>query len=202
MTNNNDTIASYQVQPFMHKELGLKLRELLIYAVIYAFTKSESGVFFGTQEYLARSTGSSVSTVKRSIASLLKKNYIVAISLGRRRGYKTTETMKPSAVSDADKHDAEIKQVYPALAHREQKDKFDISDCIPQNPPKYEYHAVGRNDIVRMTPEQYKKLLTLVNSEVLFAYMRKLEILIRDQGYRTFSPYQTIKSWINKDSTV
>ena len=202
MKNKNDALASYQVQPFMYIDLGLKLRELLIYAVIYAFTKSESGVFFGTQEYLARSTGTSISTVKRLLASLLKKNYIVAISLGRRRGYKTTEIAKPRVVSDADKPCAEAKEKPTAPTRREKRAEFDIEDCIPQNPPKYEYHTVGRNDIVRMTPEQYKKLLTLVDSEVLFAYMRKLEILIREQGYRTFSPYQTIKGWINKDGAV
>ena len=53
-----------------------------------------------------------------------------------------------------------------------------------------------------MTEEQYKSLLKLVDSEVLFVYLRRLELLIRDKGYRTFSPYKTIKKWIKEDTEV
>ena len=47
-----------------------------------------------------------------------------------------------------------------------------------------------------------KKLLELVSSEVLTAYVTKLELLIRDKDYRTYSPYKTIKKWIYEDAAV
>ena len=75
-----------------------------------------------------------------------------------------------------------------------------LASCVKN--PKYVFHSVSRDKIVQMTDEQYKKLLELVESDVLTAYIRKLELLIKNEGYRTFSPYKTIKRWILEDTKL
>ena len=201
MSKTQPTNMSYIIHTFMCEELGLGGGELLVFAIIYSFTYG-SGFYYGGHNYIAKSSGLSISTVKRAISSLLKKKFITRHSESRNQGYKTTEIAKPRVASDADKPCTEAKEKPTAPLKIEKRAEFDISDCISQNPPKYEYRTIGRNEIVHMTPEQYTKLLTLVEPEVLFAYVRKLEILIKEQNYRTFSPYKTIKEWIHKDAAV
>ena len=75
-----------------------------------------------------------------------------------------------------------------------------LASCVKN--PKYVFHSVSRDKIVQMTDEQYKKLLELVESDVLTAYIRKLVLLIKNEGYRTFSPYKTIKRWILEDTKL
>ena len=67
-------------------------------------------------------------------------------------------------------------------------------------PPKFEFYQFGRKGFVTMTAGQYRKLLKLVREEQLNAYILRLEQLMTDKGYRTFSPYKTLKKWITEDT--
>ena len=252
---NKSSEMSYCVYKFMTEKLGLRLKELLVFAVIYSFTTGPGGVYFGTQEYLAHSTAGSVSTVKRCLASLLKKGYIEALTVDGRKAYRSTVDAKtaesasrrkadtdgsvhsddtarrgkgdenaPAHEASANKRERTAQKAHieitaaPLATEKDASKKsepcksastalrgeFDLADCLPpeDEPPKYTFHTVGINEIVQMTPEQYKSLLTLVEPEVLTAYTRRLELLIRDKGYRTFNPYKTVKRWITEDSGV
>lgn len=65
------------VHGFMLKELALKGNELLVYAVIYGFTKTDNACFSGSLKYLADWTNSTRQGVLKCLQSLLKKGYIL-----------------------------------------------------------------------------------------------------------------------------
>ncbi|MBQ7315221.1 MAG: helix-turn-helix domain-containing protein [Clostridia bacterium] len=196
---------SYCIHSFMCEELGLGGGALLVYAVIYSFTKGERGLFYGTQDFLARVCGLSINTVKRALRTLLVAGRVERCCLHTYEGYRCTDVSAyelGTPPPEEPPNDAE--EDLPSRAEIEALDT-----CVPAllaeeaRRPKYEFHPVGgRHGIVTMTAEQYRRLLTLVSSEVLHAYVRRLEMLICDHGYRTFSPYKTIKKWIYEDAAV
>lgn len=73
MVNDNDSLV---VTDWMVKELKLKGTELMIYAIIYGFCKSE-GCCRASLAYLGDWTGTSKSTVIEVINELIKKQLIV-----------------------------------------------------------------------------------------------------------------------------
>lgn len=204
MKRNRIENMSYCIHSFMTGRLGLGGGVLLVYAIIYSFTKGERGLFYGTQDFLAEASGLSISTVKRSLSSLLGSALVEKCTVSGKEGYRCTEITedKPACTdSDAPPNDAEEALPSPKVMKR-------LSLCATEflakraARPKYEFHSVGAEDMVAMTAEQYKRLLALVGPEALNSYIRRLEILIRDKGYRTFSPYKTIKKWIYEDAAL
>lgn len=192
---------SYVVHSFMCEELMLGGGELLVFAIIYSFTKGEKGMFYGAQGYLAKMSGTSISTVKRALASLLKKGYIEKCAASEHEGYRTAID-EESIYSE--KHENEPSNAAEALLRKEVAGKSDIREILGNKVknPKYKFHPVGRDGSVTMTAEQYKRLLSLVGSEMLTNYIRRLELLMKNKGYKTFSPYNTIKKWIHEDASV
>lgn len=201
MEKEQSSGMSYRIYSFMLEELRLSGSELLIFAIIYSFTDGGQGLYYGTQDFLASASGTSVSTVKRVISRLLEKKYIEKCQCGERCGYKALRNVKPKAQEASEtslRADSDRTSIKP---HRHRIDMTD-SGFYAFEPPKYVYCGIGREGIVSMTPEQHKSLLRLVEPEILQSYTRKLELLIANKGYRTFSPYKTIKKWILEDSSV
>ncbi len=60
----------------MTEKLGLRGAELQVFALIYSFSHDGLGTFSGSREYIASTTGFSVKTVSRALASLTDKNYV------------------------------------------------------------------------------------------------------------------------------
>lgn len=202
MSKTGIEAMSYCIHSFMSEKMGLGGGELLVFAIIYSFTKGEKGIFYGTQNYLSRVSGTSQSTVKRALARLLEKGYIEKCCVGERDGYRAIyiEGAEDCEDTEAPPNDEENKLPRPSVMR-----SLDIdirSKIKPEKRPKYEFHPVGRRGYVTMTAEQYKRLLKLVTSDVLTAYISRLEKLIEDNGYKTFSPYKTIKRWIYEDASV
>ena len=177
MKKEETTGISYCIHSFMLDEMELSASELLVFAIIHSFTKGELGVYYGTKELLARASKLSISTVKRAISSLMSKKYIEECYYGERLGYKAIPTAQGG-------NKPEVRSIYPVIS------------------PKYTYRSLGKYGIVQMTDEQHQKLLALVKSEQLQAYVRKLEILITDKDYKSFNHYKTIKKWITEDTAV
>ena len=71
---------------------------------------------------------------------------------------------------------------------------------------KYDVKGYGRYGFVGMTDAQYTNLLALVNSEVLTAYVRRLEIMLENNTENgpppPHSAYKTLKKWIEEDYGV
>ena len=61
----------YPIYTFMERELGLKGNTLRVYALVFAYTSGEHGLYFGTRKYLAESLGISLRTLYRAIARLV-----------------------------------------------------------------------------------------------------------------------------------
>lgn len=67
----------YVIQGWMINELQLKGNELLVFAIIYGFSKDNQGKFDGSLKYLSDATGSSRSTIIKTLNSLLEKEFIL-----------------------------------------------------------------------------------------------------------------------------
>ena len=128
------------------------------------------------------------------ISLLISKKYITACTYSGRRGYKATPRTSPLYVSTA-------KGPFPPSTDKSGETAATDGNFTTVK-PKYTSRPVGRRDMLRITNAQYQKLLTLTDSETIQAYACKLELLIMDNGYRTFSPYKTIKKWILEDHAV
>ena len=64
------------IQGWMINELNLKGNELIIYALIYGFTKDGVSEFRGSRQYMAEWTNSSVRSVQNVVNSLVNKGMI------------------------------------------------------------------------------------------------------------------------------
>jgi len=67
----------FVVQGWMINCLKLKSNELLIFAIIYGFSKDNQGKFDGSLKYLADASGTSKNTVINALHSLIEKEYII-----------------------------------------------------------------------------------------------------------------------------
>ena len=64
------------LQGWMITRLGLGGNELMIYAIIWGFSQGGKGVYDGSRQYLAEWCGCSLSTVKRSLKTLMDKGLV------------------------------------------------------------------------------------------------------------------------------
>ncbi len=224
MTKRENTEISYIIHSFMTQRLKLRVSELRIFAIIYSFTNGKGGFYFGTLGYLAKAAAVSQSTVKRALVKLLEKGYIEKCEINGIQGYKScvsereaTEDMPDSKSDEAKAAEAEAK--FTASPEKDYCEKRESALPAPHvledldikiesilardvKRPKFEFYQFGKNGLVSMTAEQYKQLLKLVSQEQLSVYIRRLEMLMENKGYRTFSPYKTIKGWIKDDTDL
>ncbi len=67
--------TEYHIHRFMY-DLGIRNSGLTVYAALYSFTAGETGVYYGSAEYLANSLGLNEKTVRRAYNSLFEKELI------------------------------------------------------------------------------------------------------------------------------
>lgn len=195
---------NYCIHAFMIDELALSGGELLVFAVIYSFTKGERGLFFGTNDYLASISGVSLSTVKRALARLLEKGYVERSTAGQREGYCSTQRAEPKNCYfelDEPPNDAEDELPPMDVIIEEGMNENMLLGNLAQK-PKYVFHSLGNEGIVNLTAEQYVRLSQLVDESKLYIYCLLLEKLILEKGYRCRNHYRTIKRWIYEDVAV
>ena len=186
----------------MPVDLHLRGGELMIYAIIYSFSRV-GGVYFGGIGYLAALSGLSKRSVLRVLASLMENKHIEKVAHGDGEGYRCTPVMIDGVIAVVDEDEDEDEDDGSVTAP-DGEEETDIREILGRKakPPKYAFHSVSHNDLVHMTEEQYSKLLELVNSEVLTVYICRLEQMMKNNGYRTFNPYKTIKKWILEDTAL
>lgn len=201
MKKTQRILGSFMIHSFMVDELELSGTRLLIYAIIYSFTVGREGLYYGTQDYLSEMGGMSLSSVKRVLSYLTEKGYIEKCTVGRKEGYRATETRKRYAVDNEDmpSNDAEEElPPYDILMER----GIDVCELIapPTVKPKYVFHSIGKMGIVNMTAEQYQILLGLVDEDKLVAYISRIESMVMDSGFKIYNSYRTIRKWIAEDA--
>lgn len=198
---------SYQIKSFMWQRLSLGGSHLLVYAVIYSFSQGGDGSFFGSHSFLSEITGLSVSTVKRTLHSLLDMGLIEKLTPGGRVVYRSVITDDADIIEDTDIVD-EIEGPCECDTPEPRKEDNTINKSAREkqgervNTVKHTFLSLGKDGIIQMTNEQYKKLLSLIDEEHLLAYIRKMEILILAQKYHINNPYKTLVKWIKNDTRV
>ena len=211
MKTQNHTNASYMIHSFMLENLGLRGSELTIFAIIHSFSKGEKGLYYGTNQFLAEASGLSISTVKRALLRLLSKGYIEELTSREHRCYRCTEAVMAPRVDAEELPYADTEPMPSNKAEEElpsineiNERGLDVRELLadPNVCPTYAYHAVSSEGLVEMTAEQYKRLSELVSADRLAAYIRRLELLMKNNGYRTYSAYKTIRKWALSDSEV
>ena len=69
--------AYYTVQAWMVNDLGLRDKELLVYAIIHGFSQDGASVYSGSARYLAEWIGCSRPTVMKVLKSLTEKRLLI-----------------------------------------------------------------------------------------------------------------------------
>lgn len=194
---------NYSIKHFMTAELSLGGYELLIFAIIYSFTKGSEGCFYGTRNYLVSASGISLSSVVRALDSLVKKGCVEKISYKSRVAYRTLADEGEGAPEDIEAPPNYAGERLPSgeIMASSGVDPCELI-CKSVGRAKYEFITLGINGLVSMTAEQYRRLVQLVPPESVTAYATKLETLIMKKGYRSFNHYKTIKKWIYEDCGV
>ena len=79
--------SNFQVYGWMASKLKLKGNELLIYAIIYSFSRNDNGngVFSASTSYLSEWTGMVRKNVINSLAKLMQKNLIIKLEDNARK---------------------------------------------------------------------------------------------------------------------
>ncbi len=189
---------SYQIKSFMWQKLSLTGGELNVYAIIYSFTQGEGEGYFGSQTILANASGISLSSVKRVLASLLKKGLIKKVRLGGKCSYICVDDI--DEIEECGEGSATL--VLPTEVISEKGLSLSSELIVEPSKARYSFLPIGRNGILSMTGEQYNALLSLVDEPSLTAYIHKLEDAVLNKGYRVNNPYKTIRKWIYKDVRV
>ena len=208
MKENTPLKINYHIKSFMLEQLQLGGVELLVFAIIHSFTRGEGRLYYGSQDFLARAVGMSVSTVKRVLQRLIEKEYIEKCCISDRSGYRSTEYC-------ASVEDGEYSIVAEDTDDDEEDDTYVIEDkeiidnlgemdkaFLAVYHPKYTYHSFLRYGVVCMTAQQYRALRKIIDKDRLDDYMRHLEHLIMNGSFKTHSAYKTIKRWALEDAKL
>ena len=67
---------SVTIHGWMITRLGLSGTDLLIYAIIYGFSQDGNSLFYGSRSYLTEWTGASLTSVRRSLKTLIERGLI------------------------------------------------------------------------------------------------------------------------------
>lgn len=191
-------IMDYHTKRFMWKELSLGGVMLMVYSIIYSFSQGEGVGFYGSQNTLAEITGVSVSTIKRTLASLCESGLIEKTQSGAKCVYKCKTTEPEEPILDVELTPLTI----PCDVAREEGISLSSRIIKKQHSPRYPFFPVGSKGVLSMTSEQYSALLSLTDEQTLTAYISKLENAVLNKGYRVNNPYKTLRKWIYKDTRV
>ena len=197
----------YPIYGYMLEELKLGGSELLVYAILNAFSRGNSS-YYGSQEYLSRLSGLSISTVKRALNSLLDKNLIERKIID---GFLTYRIIKPK--KDTTSLESELEVQAKNLAKIRKKEipsptvvelrHETLADHLPQKGrPMHEFYDITDNGIIQMTPEQYFFLVNLVGEDKLLDYIERIENKVLSGEYHCHPDYKFIKKWILEDVSV
>ena len=196
---NEKEKPNFHIKSFMF-ELGLSPNEVLVYALIYSFTKGAIGVYYGAREYIANAVGISARTVTR----IYKKLY----GLGLLEKYESPDgkikgicARLPVKKSEAAYPCCEKGKNYAfPLPPSPQKTIRDIEEDLPRFTEKFAPLEIHKCDCVLITAEQYKALRRLVPNDVLYSYLRRFDrYLMNRTSPSPRSHYQVIKRWIEED---
>lgn len=102
-----------QIQGWMINKLNLKGNDLLVYALIYRYSQDGLHRFYGSLQYLADWTNSTVSGIQNNLKNLLDANLIFKNKLGDSSSSKCEYWVNPSIQHSCN----DIQQSYNDIQH-------------------------------------------------------------------------------------
>lgn len=226
MEEINNKPQGFYIQDFMC-ELGLSGAALSLYALIYSFSTSISGLYFGSQGYAAERIGISLRSVQRAVKTLLDRGLIEKCETDGKRGYRTvsdfykqkeeTPPAPPECEANLDLYECkeydseEEREDYIDKSGRHISGRTDaFTDRYERlhryNRPKYEKLSFGHEGMVALTREQYDSLRKLVDIETLNVYLTRYEIMLKEkmEMHRPWpkNAYLVLRKWIEAAHAV
>ncbi|MBR1527764.1 MAG: helix-turn-helix domain-containing protein [Oscillospiraceae bacterium] len=209
----------YVVHGWMLNELGLKGNELLVYAIIYGFSQGENQWFMGYRKYLADFTNCTIRSVQNILNALVEKNLIEK----QERSDGTQKVVFYRAVRDtnisgknftpSEKNSLPpVKKFHPPSEKFSPPTIYNIIDNIEDNierenalapePKKQKEikHKFGEYHHVRLTDNQFQKLIEEYGENAINLYIKKVDEYCQQHG-KSYKDYNlTIRNWMNKDN--
>ena len=138
------------IQGWMINELNLKGNELIIYALIYGFTKDGVSEFRGSRQYMADWTNSSVRSVQNVVNSLVNKGMIEKINHTNKygsletSGYKAINVPKLSSEKSSSPLEKKVHEGSEKSSHNNIDNNIsnNIVDIKEKNIKKESVHSV------------------------------------------------------------
>ena len=221
---NTDKSSYFIIYDFMVTK-GLSGVKLLIYALIYSYTIGTYGLYFGSKEHLAETVGSTTRTVYNLLKSLIKEGLLEKYSDGKREGYRCVIgkihdlelTNEDEVISDdPESLNSEENAFLSELLKMDTEDTAAFSEdeedgipvyeklalLAPKN-PKFKLVEFERFEYLTLSEVQYRELLRLVTSDVLWIYFTRFNNMIKNnikEGKKSpRSHFKVIKQWILED---
>ncbi len=144
------------LENFMVEKLKLTGNDLILYALIYSFSKDGIGEFFASKEYVANRLGISISSVYKIMGSLLSRRLII------RNGSSENRKLPSYRVN--------LSVIEGKKEKSEEREEFE--HC---------YGAYGRFEKVNLTFSQYEDLIQKLGYNDTDFYIQRLECLIISQ---------------------
>ena len=221
MKNDLEKERGFTVYEFMVKELGLSGNALLVYALIYSFSRCGCR-YYGTQEYISERIGCAISTVARLLGMLLSANLITKVY---EKGYNTPfYSTKDLHGSEENSTNDGIKKTVdfnnpthsfsvgePLIFGDNNKEIINTTSstssleraCAKRGNSTISFLRYGLNGIVTMTEEQHEAFCNLVGDEMAEIYVNRLETyLIANPSLCLKSHYKTLCKWAREDSAL
>ncbi len=195
----------YVIHDFMVKAFKLSGVPLLVYALIYSFTKV-GGECYGSMEYIAERVGSSRTSVYRALKELIRKNLIVK--------HKSEKYGKISYVAkvefefqDATQKISEFNTAsYKMAPNNKEDNKGEIitnNHSFIQERAKPEIMRLGNEKVIVLTRHQYDNLVRSLGYAAFFHYLDVLEERILASPIGSYkNHYKTIITWARQDGLV
>ena len=217
----------YTVQGWMRSDLGLKDKELTVYAIIYGFSQDGNSEYNGSARYLAEWIGCSRSTIMEVLKRLVEKGLL------KKQDYYqkgvcfckyTAVTALPETVQGVQNSDRGVSENQtggvqnsdrgcPKTGHNNTRDKdrdnnryINIGDADASPAPSGEKekdktvkHKHGEYQNVLLTDEELAKLQQLFPHD-LPARIERLSGYIAQSGKKYKSHYATIRNWASRDA--
>lgn len=208
------------IQGWMVTQLELSGNQLLVYAIIYGFSQ-DGGWFTGSQQYLSDWTNSTKRTIRNSLKSLLDSGHIEkleyennGVTFCKYRVVNFPSGEKFSAGEE--KISSGVGKNFPGGEEKISANNIDnnienniednidtdvgktMQDIISTPKKKKPEKAVyGEYQNVKLTPEEYDKLMNEYGVEKGKGVIRFLDEYIEDKpSYKSKSHYLAIRRWV------
>lgn len=214
MTKTSNT--GFYIYDFMIEKLGLTGIPLLVYALIYSFSRTGNDCH-GSIGYIAERVGAGEASVKRALKQLTDSALIIkhsdphlrtkiyranlAIALGKDNELSQIDPPGTDLIGDINYNFEESKMSYnnKEIIKTTTTSTTDAS----QKKEDLEFLKFGYDEIVWLTMEQYLDLKNKLGKETLDYYiMRVQDCLLVHPDVFIKNHYRTILKWAREDAAI